>query len=89
MAAAFFFLAGAGRRCGGRDSWADLPHPGLRRDHRDNADDLRRRRQSAGIEAFGGPGQVLAHMIEAKAETMLGLLGSRPAIPARRIIGAG
>ena len=32
---------------------------------------MRLRRQPIGIEAFGGPGEVLAHAVEAEAEKML------------------
>ena len=57
----------------------DPAPPGLRRDHGDNADDLRLRRQPVGIEPVGRPRQIFGHAVEAEAEKMLDLGGSAPA----------
>jgi hypothetical protein len=45
-----------------------LSYPGFRRDHRENADDLRLRRQPVGIEPIGRPGQVFMYAVEAEPE---------------------
>jgi hypothetical protein len=57
-----------------------VPLSHFRRDYRNNADDLRLRRQPAGIEAIGRPRQIFGHAVEAEAEEMLDPLGRRPPV---------